>query len=284
MGMRPDGIPTPSHGLARLALCALLLSGACAAVFASASFSARPDAASTVAAPGFPGGRYFNVACGFSHRNNDDPIVFPGSPGRSHNHTYIGNTNVDASSTPATLRNGQTTCDLEADASTYWTPTLYEATDPVLPLAAILYYTRHTTGPIVSLPDGLKMVAGNPNARRPQKKDIVSWSCGGGGAQRFVVVPQCSEESALVLNVRFPNCWNGKGVDSADHKRHMAYSVAGSCPASHAVRVPTISLALIYPSTSKHARLASGRFAAHADFMNGWDENVLSRLVAALND
>ncbi len=281
--MLPDGIPSPSHGLARVALCALLLSGAGLAVFASASLSARPDVASTVAAPGFPGGRYFNVACGFSHRNNDDPIVFPGSPGRSHNHTYIGNTSVDASSTPATLRDGETTCDVEADASTYWTPTLYEGTDPVLPLAAILYYTRHTTGPIVSLPDGLKMVAGNPNARRPQKKDIVSWSCGGGGAQRFVVVPQCSEESALVLNVRFPNCWNAKGVDSADHKRHMSYSVAGSCPASHPVRAPTISLALIYPSTSKHARLSSGKFAAHADFMNGWDDNVLSRLVAALN-
>lgn len=282
--MQDAGIPSLSRGLARFALCVGLLAGACGAVFASAAFSAGPDAAANVAAIGFPGGRYFNVACGFSHRNNDDPIVFPGAPGRSHNHTYIGNTSVDASSTPATLRGGQTTCDLEADASTYWTPTLYEATDPVPPLAAILYYTRHTTGSIVSLPDGLKMVAGNPNATRPQPKSIVSWSCGGGGAKRLVVLPQCSEESALVLNVRFPNCWNGKSVDSVDHKRHLSYSAAGACPASHPVRLPTISLALIYPSTSRHARLSSGKFAAHADFMNGWDDNVLSRLVAALND
>ncbi|MBA2424912.1 MAG: DUF1996 domain-containing protein [Actinobacteria bacterium] len=55
--------------------------------------------------------------------------MFPGAPGRSHNHTYIGNRTVDASSTPASLRDGPTTCDLEADASTYWTPTLYEAAD-----------------------------------------------------------------------------------------------------------------------------------------------------------
>jgi len=134
------------------------------------------------------------------------------------------------------------------------------------------------------MPDGLKMIAGDANARRPQQKGIVSWSCGGGAAKRVVIVQQCSEESALVLNVRFPNCWNGRGTDSADHKRHMAYSSAGTCPASHPVRLPTISLALIYPSTSRHARLSSGKFAAHADFMNGWDDNVLSRLVSSLND
>ena len=282
--MRSDGVPSLSHGLARLALCVVLLSGAGGAVFASASFSARPDSAANAAAIGFPGGRYFNVACGFSHRNNDDPIVFPGAPGRSHNHTYIGNTTVDASSTPTSLRDGPTTCDLAADSSTYWTPTLYEATEPIPPLAAILYYTRHTTGPIVSMPDGLKMIAGDVNARRPQQKSVVSWSCGGGAAKRFVIVQQCSEESALVLNVRFPNCWNGRATDSADHKRHMTYSSAGTCPASHPARLPTISLALIYPSTSRHAVLSSGKFAAHADFMNGWDDNVLSRLVAALND
>jgi len=147
--------------------------------------------------------------------------VFPGAPGRSHNHTYIGNRTVDASSTPASLRDGPTTCDLEADASTYWTPTLYEAADPVPPLAAILYYTKHATGSIVSIPDGLKMVAGDPNARRPQQKGIVSWSCGGGAAKRFVIVPQCSEESALIFNVRFPNCWNGKSVDSPAQASHV---------------------------------------------------------------
>ena len=78
------------------------------------------------------------------------------------------------STSPAGSAIATTTCDLEADASTYWTPTLYEAADPVPPLAAILYYTKHATGSIVSIPDGLKMVAGDPNARRPQQKGIVS--------------------------------------------------------------------------------------------------------------
>lgn len=43
----------------------------------------------------FPGGANFNLACGFSHQNNDGPIRFPEQSGRSHNHAYIGNRTWD---------------------------------------------------------------------------------------------------------------------------------------------------------------------------------------------
>ncbi len=250
-------------------------------VLASTSSSATPNALQQVS-PAFPGGPYFNVACGFSHRNNDDPILFPGDPGRSHNHTYIGNRDVSAATTPESLKNGDSSCG-ELDSSTYWVPTLFEGTDPVSPLGAVVYYTRHTSGPVTSIPPGLKMVAGNQKAKRAQPKNVVSWSCGGGSGKRFSVVVACAEESALVFNLRFPNCWNGKTLDSVDHKRHMAYSAAGACPSSHPVRLPTIALVLIYSPTSRHARPASGKFGAHGDFMNGWDQNLLERLVSGLN-
>jgi hypothetical protein len=233
----------------------------------------------------FPGGPYFTVVCGFSHRNNDDPIVFPGDIGRSHNHTFIGNRSVNAFTTAANLRDGQTTCDLERDASTYWVPTVYYRTEAVTPLAAVVYYTKHTNGPVEAPPAGLKMIAGNPNAKKKQPKGIVSWSCGGvGGTPRFVAVPACSPDDALELQVRFPNCWNGKATDSANHRSHTAYSSAvGQCPASHPARLPTITLVLLYPPQPRGAQPSSGRFAAHADFINGWDQDELERLVAGLN-
>jgi Domain of unknown function (DUF1996) len=254
-----------------------------ASLLASTSLSARPETKQFATADSFPGGRYFNLICGFSHRNNDDPIVFPGEAGRSHNHTYIGNREVDASTTSAKLLGGVTTCDEEADGSTYWVPTLFDALDPAHLLAAVVYYTRHTTAPIVALPAGLKMVAGDAAARRAQSKNVVSWSCGGGAGKRLVFVPQCAEDNALAYTIRFPNCWNGRTTDSPDHRRHMAYSSAGACPKSHPVGVPTITLVLLYKPTTRHARLASGTFGLHADFMNGWDQDVLSRLVAPLN-
>ena len=63
----------------------------------------------------------------------------------------------------------------------------------------------------------------------------------------------------------------------------MAFAKNGRCPATHPVAVPTIALILLYPPVSRFARVASGRFAAHADFMNGWDQEAFERVVAGLN-
>jgi hypothetical protein len=240
--------------------------------------------AATAPAKSFPGGPYYVIGCGFSHFNNDDPIAFPGQPGRSHNHTYIGARNVNASSTPASIRGGPTTCPDDGDASAYWMPTLFVAGEPIRPLAALAYYVKRTYEPIHLPPAGLKMIAGDPEATRPQPTRVVSWSCGGVGATRvFATIPGCAERDTLVLRVDFPNCWNGKNADSPDHKRHMAYSVAARCPSTHPVPVPTITLIVLYPPVPRTARPSSGRFAAHADFMNGWDDAVLGGQVAALN-
>jgi hypothetical protein len=269
------------RGIVLVALVGLPVAVACG-MLATSGRSATPLAAVQRAASAFPGGPYFNVACGFSHRNNDDPILFPGDPGRSHNHTYIGNRLVDASTTPESLKDGPSSCG-ELDSSTYWVPTLFEGTEPVPPLAAVVYYTRHTAGPVAVIPPGLKMVAGNATAVRPQPKGIVSWSCGGGASTRYSAVVVCPENSVLVFNLRFPNCWNGRTTDSPDHKSHMRFSTAGSCPATHPVRLPTIAVVFIYPPTSRFARPASGKFGAHGDFMNGWDQAMLGRLVSGLN-
>ena len=75
----------------------------------------------------------FVVACGFSHRNTDDVIVFPGKPGKSHDHTYVGNTTTNASSTHSTLLAGATTCHRPGDTAAYWVPTLSKAGVPVEP-------------------------------------------------------------------------------------------------------------------------------------------------------
>jgi hypothetical protein len=61
----------------------------------------------------------------------------------------------------------------------------------------------------------------------------------------------------------------------------MAYSVDGSCPASHPVSVPALTLIVGYASAGgANAELASGgQFSGHADFINAWDQGVLLRLV-----
>ena len=42
--------------------------------------------------------------CRFSHQAPDDPIVFPGKPGASHQHTFVGNRTTNAFSSFGSLR------------------------------------------------------------------------------------------------------------------------------------------------------------------------------------
>ena len=64
--------------------------------------------------------------CTFSHQAPDDPIVFPGKAGASHQHTFVGNRTTDASSTYDSLRAGGTSCTRRADTAAYWVPALYQ--------------------------------------------------------------------------------------------------------------------------------------------------------------
>jgi Domain of unknown function (DUF1996) len=265
--------------LRRVAFPLSLAAAIAVAGLAAASLSAAP-AAPVQLAPNFPGGPYYALGCSLSHRNNDDPIVFPGQPGKSHNHTYIGNRAVDAATTPNSLLGGASSCESDFDSSAYWFPTLFVGREAVVPLAAIVYYVNRSSERISAPPKGMVMIAGNSLARSRQPKGIVAWSCGEvGGRPRFATIPACSEDSMLQLQVTFPNCWDGRRLDSPDHRQHVKYASRGICPSSHPVAMPTIVLIVLYPPVPRGSQVASGKFAAHADFMNGWDQVELERLV-----
>src|SRR6266540_2247998 len=103
----------------------------------------------------------FLTVCRFSHRKPDDPIVFPGRPGLSHGHTFVGNESTDAFSTPKSLRDAATTCDRAEDTAAYWAPTLLVGDQPVTPVEATVYYRRRTIQRLRAFPQGLEMVAGD---------------------------------------------------------------------------------------------------------------------------
>jgi hypothetical protein len=97
------------------------------------------------------------------------------------------------------------------------------------------------------------------------------------------MVPMCPEArgSFLRLHVRFPSCWDGASLDSADHKSHMAYAMGRRCPSTHPISVPAITQIYRYPTRGGDGfTLASGNeFSAHADFVNAWRPGALRRLV-----
>jgi hypothetical protein len=237
----------------------------------------------------------FVSLCAFSHRAADDPIVLPGRPGTSHDHTFVGNVSTDADSTLASLRAARTSCVRRGDTAAYWAPTLLLDGAPVVPAGAAIYYVRETRARVRPFPLGLRMVAGDAHAGGPQSANVTFWDCGlikttfygrlARAGERAVVpspIPQCPVATRLQLHVNFPDCWDGRRLDSVDHRRHMAYSRAGACPRAHPVAVPAISLIYQYPPLAAGALALSsgGVFSGHADFVNAWSESALSKLVA----
>ncbi|MBV8599250.1 MAG: DUF1996 domain-containing protein [Actinobacteria bacterium] len=259
------------------------------ALVAAAAVCATPAAAAT----GGAGAPYFISTCGYSHHAPDDPIVFPREPGFSHDHTFVGNTSTNAFSTLASLRAATTTCQPTGDTAAYWAPTLYANGNPVLPLGATVYYRRATTAPVRPIPSGLRMVAGNSHAIAPQSTAITYWDCGLVKTTLYTTrdalvpaaspdIPDCPPKATLQLHVNFPNCWDGRHLDTADHRSHMAYSVDGRCPASHPVPLPAITLVYRYPPQAAHGTTmlsSGGQHSGHADFVNSWDERDLTTLV-----
>jgi len=255
-------------------------------------------------------GNNFFSNCRFSHFAPDDPIVHPREPGKSHPHTFFGNTTTDAYSTLATLERGSTTCAIKADKAAYWVPSLYQDGREIRPEKAQAYYVLRGYGEMHPFPPGLKMVAGNAHAIRAQPMQVTYWDCGASAVRVRMssTIPQCGVVRAamkgffrrcatcpvqklpvrkvrtfLELHVDFPDCWDGRHLDSADHHSHMAYSRNYVCPASHPVKVPLIRLNIRYPiSETAGVDVASGtQFSGHADFFNGWDENALARIIDA---
>ncbi|MBW4575775.1 MAG: DUF1996 domain-containing protein [Aphanothece sp. CMT-3BRIN-NPC111] len=234
----------------------------------------------------------FVVACPISHRDALDPIVSFGVKPTAHLHDFFGNTSLNEFSTVASLQAATTTCHRSADRSGYWLPTLYQNGVEVTPIRLDVYYQSarsSVSNNLQTLPPGLKMIAGEAHSTTPQDTSIVGWACGPQG-QRSADVPtgcytgqNATKPKYSYYQFFFPNCWNGVNLDSADHQRHMAYGKDNVCPATHPILVPTVRFVLIYPFLGEGGPgvtfSSHGKYSAHADFMNGWDQSALKTLI-----
>jgi hypothetical protein len=269
----------PSRRMAVLTALATLIAGSTLATSVGGTASAAPAVVRVAE---------FLADCPYSHRLPDDPIVAPGLPGGSHMHSFFGARSTNAHTNLNSLLNGTSNCNPSIDKSSYWVPTLYRNNVPVEPVITSFYYLGEgvradLVGRTQSLPLGLRIVAGNGKATAPDNSTIARWSClhgpGVPASKNFV---NCPAGTMLESYLDFPQCWNGRDLDSADHKSHMAYPVANACPSSHPVQVPKLRQVLRYPVTGNPAqfRLASGGgFTMHGDFFNAWPAAEMERRV-----
>ncbi|KAF2640037.1 WSC-domain-containing protein [Massarina eburnea CBS 473.64] len=241
-----------------------------------------------------------------------DPVIDPGVAS-SHVHTISGGSGFNFNMSFEDARASKcTTCNIKQDLSNYWSPKLYyKAQDgsfqdvPIigdnqggnLGGMAIYYLTRG--GPdndkLRAFPPGFRMVAGD-SSKRSETDDFagraVTHKCVGGSNgpdPKHLPDETCDQ---IRVQVTFPSCWNGRDLDSFDHKTHVSYPKDGNydggrCPSTHPVHLVTLFYEVYYDTKGFKDKwygdkqpfvFANGDgtgYGYHGDFVNGWNEQAL---------
>lgn len=260
----------------------------------------------------------FRTECTESHVSFDDPLVFPGQPGATHEHIFFGNPDVDAFTTVENLRMASTsTCQGGAlNLSAYWVPSIRDAQGERVEFNGppLFYYKSGFHIPATEIqapPEGLAMIAGHSHATTAQSTEAVKYRCEswepttpqfdeGDPLDHVPYIPDCDPGDLLEIRIVFPQCWDGVNLSSDDFHAHMAYPIpaevphkgTGRCPASHPVPIPEIaynfSIWITEEMDSPSSwRLSSdnypddpGGYSTHADWMNGWHPDIMDRIVS----
>jgi len=227
--------------------------------------------------------REIGMNCTVNHRLDDDPVVFPDQPGKSHNHSFVGNPSTNAATTTEQLVGGATSCQDKKDASAYWFPTLLQNGSVVNPETVTVYYKSGVKDyrTVQPFPAGFRLLVGD--MRTPSAAEFGgTWNCTGYLGKE--IPPSCPAGSSLIVRYQAPSCWDGVHLDSADHKSHMAYPVGGVCPPHHPVPLPMFEMKVPYKLpggvTAGLAYSSGPGYSFHYDFMNGWDPARQAEVVA----
>jgi Domain of unknown function (DUF1996) len=240
----------------------------------------------------------FDALCQHLKFEAMDRIVYPGQqPPVGHLHDHYG-TLATPDATVSQMQQSTSACNRPEDTAGYWVtavmkpegPDAGSDPDPVPATTMKAYYrTDVPASKVKPIPEGLMMVAGNHMATEanPQSTNVVHWDCKnqvtGEVTGPWVEPHQCESPDAKPrLKIRFPQCWDGKNLDSPDHKAHTAYPkrVNGvyKCPSTHPVAITRLGLQFSFPAEGDPGWAdmdtvsfsSGGRFSGHADFWNTW--------------
>ncbi|KAK5652839.1 hypothetical protein OQA88_9505 [Cercophora sp. LCS_1] len=207
-----------------------------------------------------------------------DPLVNPGAIPSPHLHQIVGGNSFNATMDPTThdlvTKSTCTSCTFSEDFSNYWTAVLYFRARngsflrvPQNPEENLqgnggitVYYipSSNAKTSVTAFKPGFRMLVGDAALTHegpakkvchrcmPAKGDNRNINCGSPDAPTLPKTPCAGGIRSIVT---FPTCWDGKNMDSPDHKSHIAYATGaktfdvgptGTCPSTHPVVIPQV--------------------------------------------
>ncbi|MFF7381009.1 DUF1996 domain-containing protein [Streptomyces massasporeus] len=270
-------------------------------------------------------GGSFVTSCGVNENglfNSDNIIAAPGvTNGAHHFHDYVGNQSNNAFASDQDLAKAETSCDDQGDKSSYYWPVVrlqngaqeQDAQKPgggiegnageiVTPKQVTLTFVGNPREKVTAMPRLLRIITGDAKSfvNGPANANA-SWSCTGFEDRQLKdKYPLCPQGSDVVRTFKFQSCWDGRNIDSANHRTHVAFAdAAGNCPSGFRP-IPQLVQRIVYdidaPSLQDGGR-TTPLFAVdsfpeqlhkpvtdHGDFINIFDEDLMEEMVDCIND
>jgi hypothetical protein len=163
--------------------------------------------------------------------------------------------------------------------------------------SAEITFRGSPTGDVVAMPKFLKILYGDAKQSTNGPKNARdSWTCAGFEDKVLInKYPVCPNGGAVKRIHDFPSCWDGKNIDSANHRDHIVFpDQNGNCKNGFKA-VPQLRITLTYNipqdvqekgqyKVDSFEQEAHNPASDHDDFANVMSTNLMNRVVDCINN
>jgi hypothetical protein len=166
----------------------------------------------------------------------------------------------------------------------------------IRPAKVLIEYRGNPTSKVVPMPRFLRAITGDakPTSRGPANARQ-SWTCSGFADRLSDKYPICPPGSQVMRVHDFPSCWDGKNIDSDNHRAHIQFPDAndGACPAGTRA-VPQLRISISYDipldvqkkgqyQVDSFPEENHNPFSDHNDFLNVNSTRQMAKITNCVN-